>query len=108
MWKTLAMAGLSLALTMPIALAQSASPAPKGLPSNMSVAPGNGPAVPQYPGVIGCTLCTTCGSYWPYTAGYYYTVNVNYGGQYTRANACTNSWAWRTGITRLCCSVDYQ
>ena len=99
MWKTLAVAGVSLALTMPIAFAQNAP--------NMSVAPGNDPIGKQYPGVISCVLCTTCGSYWPYTGGYYYTVNVNYGGQYTRGNACTNSWAWRTGITRLCCSLDY-
>jgi hypothetical protein len=100
MWKTLAVAGVSLALTMPIALAQ-------GAPSNMSPAPGSDPIGRQYPGVIACVLCTTCGSYWPYIGGYNYTVNVNYGGQYTRGNSCTTPWGWRTGLTRLCCSVDY-
>jgi hypothetical protein len=103
MWKTLAVAGVSLALTMPIALAQDASP-------NMSVAPpaaaGKDPAGRQYPGVISCLLCTTCGSYWPYTAGYHYTANVNYGGTYTRSASCAVPWAWRTGYTRLCCSLD--
>jgi hypothetical protein len=96
----LAVVGVGLALTMPIALAQSASP-------NMSVAPGSDPVGKQYPGVIACVLCTTCGSYWPYIGGYYYTANVNYGGQYARGNSCTGAFAWRTGYTRLCCSLDY-
>lgn len=105
MWKTLAVAGFSLALTMPIALAQSAS-------SNMSVAPpssalGKDPTGKLYPGVISCLLCTTCGSYWPYIGGYHYTANVNYGGSYARSNSCAAPWGWRTGYVRLCCSTDY-
>jgi hypothetical protein len=103
MWKTLAVAGVSLALTMPIALAQDAP--------NMSEPPkavGADPIGKQYPGVIACLYCTTCGSYWPYIAGYNYTANVNYGGHYTRGASCAAPWAWRTGYTRLCCSVDYQ
>ena len=102
MWKTLAVAGVSLALSMPIALAQSTPP-------NMSVAPagvGNDPIGRQYPGVISCVLCTSCGSYWPYAGGYYYTVNVNYGGTYTRGNSCSTPWGWRTGRTSLCCATD--
>ena len=103
MWKALPIAGFSLALSMSSAFAQAASPAPQ----SHSARPPELQSNPRYPGAISCLLCTTCGSYWPYIAGYFYTANVNYGGTYTRSNSCAAPWAWRTGYTRLCCSTDY-